>query len=186
LLTAILLALIAAAPASGDVGIERTSSRAGAPGDTVTVTLGCGFCYPPCKGAPGHREPSPCMLGTKAQPPVSFPISLVPIGKAPQPFSCAPNALCSPETAAPPHRAPFRYLGEALPPSAEQPQTGHVPPPRYRLDFTVPELAPGTYTYVIYCDVCQSGSGGILIADPRARPWRLELRAPRPGATITG
>lgn len=188
-LAATLLVLLAASPAGAAVGVEKTSRHAGVAGDTVKVTLGCGFCYPPCKGPRGHREPSPCMLGTKARPPASFGISLVPIEKMPSPHHCGPKALCSPQVPAPPRRAPYRYLGEAVALNDITQETGRVPVPRYRLDFTIPDLRPGTYTYVIYCDVCTKGPGGSLTgggleADHLPRPWLLEVRPPQAGARI--
>jgi hypothetical protein len=111
------------------------------------------------------------MLGTKREPPAAFAISLVPLEQAPMPHPCGPNAVCSPEVKAPPGRAPYTYLGEAL---AEGREPGGAP--RYGLDFAVPDLRPGLYAYVIYCDVCNRGQGGSLIADPRSRPWRLRIR----------
>lgn len=188
-----LLALFIAAPAEGAVGVEKTSRKAGTPGDAVTVTLGCGFCYPPCKGPRGERQPNPCMLGTEGRrPPASFGISLVPIGKMPVPFRCGPKALCAPEASAPPRRAPFRYLGEAAALNDIDQETGRVPVPRYVLDFTIPDLRPGTYTYVIYCDACVNspkGDRGSLITgglDPGHLPrnYLLEVRPPRGGAAI--
>jgi hypothetical protein len=117
------------------------------------------------------------MLDTKRQPPTAFPISLVPIEQAPEPHPCGPNALCSPQVAGAPRRAPFTYLGRATPPSdADDPGTsgGHEVP-RYLLDFTIPNLPAGVYTYVIFCDVCGAGKGGSLIANPRDKPWRLRI-----------
>lgn len=185
LLALALLALLMAAPAEAAVGVEKTSREAGAPGDAVSVTLGCGFCYPPCKGPRGERQPTPCMLGTKGRrPPASFGISLVPIGKMPAPYRCGPKAFCAPEASAPPRRAPFRYLGQAAALNDITQETGRVPVPRYRLDFTIPDLRPGTYTYVIYCEVCAKGTGGSLIANPLSHLWRLAVRAPRGGASI--
>jgi len=184
------IALLAAAAlsvpgsAGAAVGVEKVSRVAGSAGDAITLTLGCGFCFPPCHGAPGHREPLPCMLGTKRQPPTAFPISLVPIEKAPLPHRCGPNAVCSPGAAGAPRQAPFTYLGRATPANAEgdTQEPGRSNVPRYRLDFTIPDLPPGTYTYVIFCDVCQAGKSGSLIASPNARPWRLRI----PPATESG
>lgn len=185
-LIAISLFALLAASAEADVGVEKASRKAGEPGDTVTVTLGCGFCYPPCKGPRGERQPTPCMLGTKGRrPPASFGISLVPIGKMPAPYRCGPKAFCAPEASAPPRRAPFRYLGQAAALNDITQETGRVPVPRYVLDFTIPNLRPGTYTYVIYCDVCVNspkGDRGSLITggldpDHMPRNYLLEVRA---------
>jgi hypothetical protein len=169
-LTVVALAALLVAPAQGDVGVEAVSRHAAKPGAPVKLTLGCGFCFPPCKGAPGHRN-GPCMMGTKADPPAAFPISLVPIEQAPRPHRCGPNALCAAEARRPPARAPYTYLGEAV---AEGRKGGG--PPRYGLEFAVPYLRPGLYTYVIYCGVCSRGAGGSLITYPRSRLWRLRVR----------
>lgn len=169
------VSLLGAAPAEGAVGVERVSRTAGLPGDEVDLTLACGFCFPPCHGEPGHRN-VPCMLGTKAQPPESFPVSLVPIEKAPELHRCGPNALCPPQPSHVPRQPPFTLLGDAIPPVND----GGSNIPRYLLHFSIPPLRPGVYTYVIYCDVCAPGKAGSLIADPNARPWRLRVRPATP------
>ncbi len=188
LLTAGLLvfvALLGAAPADAAVGVEKTSRPAGVPGAKVDLTLACGFCFPPCTGPPGHRKPSPCMLGTHhAQPPESFAVSLVPIEQAPKPHWCGPNALCSPTPRGAPRQAPYAYLGLAKPPA-----DGDRPPdgkniPRYLLDFAIPDLRPGIYAYVIFCDACAAGRRGSLIASPSSRLWRLRVLPSSPKATI--
>jgi hypothetical protein len=182
-LAALTLVALFAASAQADVGVMSVSRHGGAAGDEVTVTLGCGFCFPPCEGPKGERHPAgfehgPCMLGTDgAAPPESFGISLVPLDKAPRPHPCGPNALCMPRVSAPPHRAPYRYLGQAVPPAqGNNPEGGDIP--RYSLDFEIPHLAPGVYTYVIYCDVCMKGRSGSLVADAEASSWQLRVTAP--------
>ncbi len=112
---------LAVGSASAAVGVEKVDRRGGEPGDEVTLTLGCGFCFPPCEGPKGERHPKgfdhgPCMLDTKKDPPPSFGISVVPLSSAPEPHKCGPRALCSPVTAAPPRRAPYTFLGLAVPP----------------------------------------------------------------------
>jgi hypothetical protein len=168
--------------ARADVGVMSTSRQAGAPGDTVKVTLGCGFCFPPCEGPKGERHPAgfdhgPCMLGTHGTPPPeSFGLSLVPLAKAPNPHRCGPNALCPPRTLGPPSHGPYRYLGLATPPpGGNNPEHGAVP--RYILEFDIPHLAPGSYSYVIWCDACQRGKAGSVIVNPQARAWHLKVRA---------
>jgi hypothetical protein len=166
-------------PARAAVGVEKVSRLAGAPGDPVDLTLACGFCFPPCHGAPGHRN-VPCMLGTKAQPPKEFPISLVPIEKAPKLHRCGPNAVCSPTPVGAPRRFPYSYLGRATPPADDGSSSGGRDLPRYLLPFTIPKLRPGVYTYVIFCDVCAPGRRGSLIANPQDRRWRLRVLSPAP------
>lgn len=168
-------ALLATAPAQADVGVEKVSRTAGLPGDEVDLTLACGFCFPPCEGAPGHRN-GPCMLGTKGPPPASFPVSLVPVEKAPKLHRCGPNALCPPQPSRAPSRPPYTFLGEATPPTEDD--GSNIP--RYVLHLGIPALRPGVYTYVIFCDVCARGKAGSLIADPAARQWRLRVRRSGP------
>jgi hypothetical protein len=180
----ILLAL-AASSAPAAVGIEKVSRHGGEPGAEVKLTLACGFCFPPCEGPKGHRHPEgfdhgPCMLDTKKRPPASFGVSLVPRSKAPKPHRCGPNALCSPAAPAPPRRAPFSFLGDAVPPpGGNNPEHGEVP--RYILHFEIPALPPGSYAYVIWCDACLKGKRGSLIASPQSRLWRLDVHRPGEG-----
>jgi hypothetical protein len=179
---------LAASSASAAVGVEKVSRRGGEPGTEVTLTLGCGFCFPPCVGPKGHRHPEgfdhgPCMLDTKAEPPASFGVSLVPRSKAPEPRRCGRRAVCSPGTLAPPRRAPYALLGSAVPPpGGNNPEHGDVP--RYLLHFTIPSLRPGAYAYVVWCDACLKGKGGSLISSPASRLWRLAVRQPS-GATAS-
>ena len=71
------LLLAVASPAQADVGVESSSRAAGAPGDPVELTLGCGFCFPPCVGEPGtvtrratFTAPA-CSTATAGRPPPS-------------------------------------------------------------------------------------------------------------------
>lgn len=175
-----LLAALTASIGSAAVGVEGASRRGGSPGEEVRLTLGCGFCFPPCVGPKGERHPEgfdrgPCMLGTHRPPPRSFGISLVPLAQAPQPHRCGPNALCEPAFPAPPRRHPFTYLGLAVPPpGGNDPE--HGDPPRYRLSFAIPDLPTGPYAYVIWCDSCRRGAGGALISSPASPGWRLNVR----------
>jgi hypothetical protein len=147
----------------------------------VNLTVGCGFCYPPCYGPMGDRSGT-CMP-RKALPPESFPISLVPIEKAPRPRRCGPNATCSPRASGPPRRPPFTPLGEARPRTDEDGRNFRDNP-RYLLRFSIPDLRPGIYAFVIYCETCLRGKSGSLIAAPTARPWRLRVLPSNPKATI--
>jgi len=181
----VFVALLGAVSADAAVGVEKTSRPAGVPGAKVDLTLACGFCFPPCTGPPGHREPLPCMLGTHhAQPPESFAVSLVPIEKAPKPHRCGPNALCSPTPEGAPRKAPYTYLGRATPPEDDERPPNGRNIPRYLLNFAIPDLRPGIYAYVIFCDACASGKRGSLIASPSSRLWRLRVLPSSPKATI--
>jgi hypothetical protein len=165
--------LLWAPTAQADVGVEQVSRSSSPAGAEVIVTLGCGFCYPPCIGPKGHRHPAgyphgTCMLDTKADPPESFPLSLAPLEKTPKPHACGPNALCAPQVLHPPRQAPFTALGSAVPPpGGNDPESGNVP--RYLLRFDVPSLRPGTYSFVIYCGSCTKGKGGSLIPSGQLR-----------------
>jgi hypothetical protein len=176
---AVVCALMASS-ASAAVGVEKVSRHGGEPGDEVALTLSCGFCFPPCKGPKGDRHPEgfdhgPCMLGTEAEPPPSFGVSLVPLSEAPEPHKCGPRAVCSPVAPVPPRRDPYAFLGLAVPPAAGN-NPEHGDPPRYLLDFTIPDLRPGAYAYVIWCDACLAGKRGSLIASPASRLWLLDVR----------
>jgi hypothetical protein len=46
--------------------------------------------------------------------------------------------------------------------------------PKYRLSFRIPQIAPGRYAFVIYCDSCTPGPRGGLI-DSAAGPEQLLL-----------
>lgn len=164
----------AVTPVQADVGVERVSRSAGRVGDPVDLTIGCGFCFPPCHGAPGQRN-VPCMLGTKAPPPEEFPVSLVPIGKAPALRRCGPRALCPLQVLAASGRPPFTFLGEATPPAAAEIRSGRDVP-RYLLHFEIPDLRPGLYTFVIFCDTCTPGRRGSLIVSPDSPAWQLRVR----------
>jgi hypothetical protein len=141
--------------ASADVGVESTSRSVAEPGQEITLTLGCGFCFPPCHGAPGDRHPLPCMLDTKKPPPKYFSILLKP----------APGAHGLP---------PSTYLGKATPVSTQR--KGQIP--RYVLVFDVPSVPAGDYTYAIYCGVCRPGKGGSLITAPKDDAWSLRVKSP--------
>lgn len=158
---AVLLLSLLPSGASADVGISSVSRHGGKPGDAVKLTLSCGFCFPPCEGPKGQRHPAgydhgPCMLGTKREPPRWFGISLIPLARAKSPVDCAAGR-CPPRAPRPPRRSPYRFLGQATPPpGGNNPENGDIP--RYSVDFEIPELAPGLYAYVIWCDVCLRGS----------------------------
>lgn len=179
--TLALLAAMAATSASAAVGVEKVSRRGGERGDEVKLTLACGFCFPPCKGPKGERHPEgfdhgTCMPGTKAKPPRSFAVSLVPVSRAPGSRRCSRRA-CPRSTLAPPRRAPYSFLGRAVPPpGGNDPE--HGDPPRYVLHFAIPDRRPGRYAYVIWCDACIKGRRGSLIASPASRLWRLRVRSP--------
>lgn len=174
--------LLAAAPAApADVGIVSSSRAAGTPGDPVELTLGCGFCFPPCVGGPGHRHPQGglhgiCMLDGRREPPASFPIWLTPLTHSLKPYLCRPGESCEPESSRPPHLPSFIYLGRAVPIAAGG-REGHGIP-RYRLTFGVPETRPGRYKYVIFCDACIDGPRGSLTESQTIAAGHLRVLTP--------
>jgi hypothetical protein len=95
-LTALTLLVAVSSPARADVGFESSSRKAGAPGERVELTVGCGFCFPPCVGAVGHRHPpgdpnGTCMLGDRGGPPASFPVWLTPRRHSLDRYLCDPG-----------------------------------------------------------------------------------------------
>jgi hypothetical protein len=152
------LGLLAAPAAMADLGVEKVNRTSGKPGESVKLTLGCGACS-----------------SARGQGAASFPVSLVAAAEVPVPYRCGPNALCPPRVRAVPKQVPFTYLGEALPPRTDG--DTDKPYPLYVLDFAIPRLPAGTYTYVIYCDLCLKGKWASLITAPTVpRPWRLRIR----------
>lgn len=137
-----------------DLGVEKVSRSGGKPGNEVTLTLGCGSC------------------SIRGRATASFPVSLVPVKMAPKLRRCGPNALCPPRVRAVPRRSPYTYLGEARLSGGNEDR----PLQHYVLDFTIPKLPAGSYTYVIYCDACLDGSDASLISAPAADVWRLRIR----------
>lgn len=181
-LAALLALLGVPAFASADEGIVAASRHVGAPGEEVTVTIGCA-CLPPCKGRKGHRHPEgfkrgPCTLGSKAKPPLSFGVSLLPPGKLAAMRRCARRGCSNPIKALPsdPYRAPYTFLGSARPPAGgNNPESGKLS--RYLLKFSIPDLRPGGYSYVIWSRGSETGHRGRLNVDPDAANWGLSVRA---------
>ena len=165
--------LLAPKPAKADVGIESIKPSVGSPGDTVEVTVGCGFCFPPCSETPRGAKGT-CMPSRHARPPekYSFPIFLVPIEHRLAPHPCRGDALCAPTSVGRPRGWPFIYLGRALPAfgCGDLERTGAIP--RYRLSFAIPAVKPGLYHLVIYSG--PKSQRGSLIAD--AGRWRVRVR----------
>ena len=173
------LLLAVASSAQADVGVVSASRAAGDPGTPVELTLGCGFCFPPCVGGSGHRHApgdphGACMLDSHREPPPSFPIWLTPLKHSLKPYVCGRGEDCVPGSSRPPHLPSFIYLGRALPIA---PGDGHEIP-RYRLAFGVPEVRPGRYKYAIFCDACIDGPRGSLTDSHTIAAGRLRVLAP--------
>jgi hypothetical protein len=125
-----------AGPAAADVGRFDIRPRAAAPGSTVELSFAAAWQQ-------------------------RFPISLVPLARAPEPFPCrGGEGLCTPGTLAPPRRPPFVFLGSVRP----DPHSGSRYIYRYRFRFVVPDAKPGAYVFVLWCAGCFEGRRGSLIA----------------------
>jgi hypothetical protein len=180
---ALLVFLLVPAPdsASADSAIGHVSRHAGRPGEKVTVTIGCA-CFPPCKGPKGHLHPEgykrgPCSPGSR--PPASFGISLLPLAKVKAVDGCTHRTCPGKSASLPPDPSthPYTFLGFARPPAGgNNPENGDIP--RYLLNFTIPDLRPGTYSYVFWCAACVRGHRGPLVANSSVPSWRLVVRPP--------
>jgi hypothetical protein len=95
-----------------------------------------------------------------------------------------------------PHRTqPATDLGAAAASTVQIPRAGDPPAegnnpehgdaPRYLLDFKVPNLTPGLYAYVIYCDACLKGRRGSPTPSPGERPWEAASKRSRPSARVS-
>jgi hypothetical protein len=169
---ALLVALLLAPAAAADVGFESASRSSAAPGEQVKVTVGCGFCFPPCVGRPGHRHPPGtmkgiCMLDGRSRPPTGFGIWLT--------RSTHPLHRRGPSR--PPRLPSFTYLGRAERASPRN-GPGQHEIPRYVLRFRVPALPPAPYEYVLYCASCVAGPRGTVIESGPAPSIRLRIGPP--------
>ena len=156
-LGSLLAGLVAAPTATADIALMRVSPKVVRPGERVDLTVGCGAC---------RRADT------------SFPISLVPLAKAPQPRPCrlklkggTENALCSPTVPRPPRERPFVLLGRtsggrrALPPGSWPAGS------KSDLRFAVPEIESGRYAFVIFSAWRDRAPGGGLIVN--TQPGKL-------------
>jgi hypothetical protein len=160
------LLLAHADPSAADIGFGHFSRHEAAPGESVSVSIGCGFCIPRCVGKPGQRHPpgrrdGSCILGGPARRPTGFPVWLTPLDHelGPYPGPCERSAKRCPPGSRPPHLPSFTYLGRAGRASSVE----GVEVPRYALRFRLPEVEPGRYKYVLYCGSCYRGPGGVVI-----------------------
>lgn len=154
--------LLLAPEAQADVGVVMVRPQAAAPGQTVDLAIGCGGCL------------SISVVRGHARPPSRFPVSLVPLGRAPEPRPCGPRSVCSQTRG--PRQDPFIFLGAAKPnfEAEELTQAGALP--RYRLRFRVPNVEPGRYAFVIFNRSNGRAEGGTSIADASRRAALLGVR----------
>jgi hypothetical protein len=159
--------LFAVSTASADTAVVGLSPKVARPGEQVDLRIACGAC-------PADA---------------TFPISLVPIAKAPRPYPCRDNALCIRTAAAPPRQRPFLFLGRT---SGARARVPAVQPPGSdsHLRFTVPKIEPGVYAFVIFA-VSRRGPPGVLIADTgpgdllRILPSETPVGSPGDGSDAT-
>lgn len=147
--------LIGPGRATADVGVVTVDPPRAAPGDRVAAWLGCGSCLA-ASVAQGPRHPPP-----------SFPVSLVPAARTPEPKHCGKYPACGLFSNGPPRKRPYTFLGLAKPTFHEReleewPCCGA---PKYRLRFRIPAVEPGRHAFVIYCEGCLPGPRGSLIVD---------------------
>jgi hypothetical protein len=141
--------------------------------DPVVADVGR-FDARPRAAAPG----SSAELSFAAAWPQRFPVSLVPLARAPEPFPChGGRGLCAPATLAPPRRPPFVFLGWARPDRESSARYIY----RYRFRFDVPNVRSGAYAFVLWCAGCYEAPRGSLIASARpgskAEAGTLRVRA---------
>ena len=143
--------LIAASTASADTAVVGLSPKVARPGERVDLRVVCGAC---------RRADT------------SFPISLVPVAKAPPPHPCRvklkghmETGLCSPTAARPPSERPFVLLGSTSRGRRALPAGSWPPGSDSDLRFAVPEIEPGRYAFVIFCAEC----GRALAREPDSR-----------------
>jgi hypothetical protein len=131
-------ALALASSAKADVAVKRVSPADGVPGLVSDLWVFCGGC------SPGLR------LG----------VSLVPVEHAPtRTWDAQLGAYTRPASLAPPRQSPYVFLGWT------DASRGSALTERRHLRFRIPNVEPGTYAFVIYCEPCTGGPRGSLIAN---------------------
>jgi hypothetical protein len=148
--------LIAAPAATADIGVVRVNPKVASPGERVDLEVGCGGCH-------GGS---------------SFPVSLIPVAKAPRLRPCNGDAVCLPDAARPLDGRSAVLLG------ATSAETRSGPVAKSDLNFAVPRIAAGRYAFVIFCEGCVSGPQGGLIAD--TRPGQLLQVVPGEASSGSG
>jgi hypothetical protein len=107
----------------------------------------------PNVGAPGDIVDLRVACGGCPPSGLRLPVSVVRAARAPEPEPCGENVLCTPGAPDPPRLPPFRFLG----------RTGGNA--NSHLRFAIPDVKPGTYAFVVFCEPCRRGPSGSLIAD---------------------
>jgi hypothetical protein len=138
-----LVALVGASAAHGDIGIRKLTPTAAQPGEPITVV------------AAGYLGPRPW------QP---MPVVMIPAKMAPKPRP-VPGGLGSPIARRGDLRPPrYRIVG-VVRNWGQRDETGVNGTGALR--FRLPPVRPGRYVFALFCDACRSGPGGSLIIDPR-------------------
>jgi hypothetical protein len=180
---ALSVGFLAVEPAKGYVGVYKVIPREGIPDEPVELLVGCGWC-------------ASSSIGGRIRPPAAFPVSLVPVARAPHDQTCpawiiarletklpkaaAEKAECPQEAAEPPPHRPYVFLGKAKPVF----DLDHPPEDswatNYRLRFQIPKVRPGPYAFVIFGG--NPGHRGSLIANNPTR-YLLHVRRADSGAS---
>lgn len=124
--------LVAAAPASADIGVSDVSPRAGVPGRSVVLSIACGACL------------AVSVVDGQKHPPATLPVSLVPAAKG----------------GSEPRRG-STFLGRAKPAFRERDLEAFIRSrryPEYQLRFEVPVVDPGRYGFGFCRDCSTTGT----------------------------
>jgi hypothetical protein len=139
----LIIALLAAGAAHGDIGIRKLTPASARPGDVITVV------------AAGYLGPRPW----RALPVVMIPARLAPKLRPVRGGFGRPLALRSEL------RSPrYRVVG-AVRNWQPRDQTGVNARGEFR--FRLPAVPPGRYLFALFCDPCAPGPQGSLIIDRR-------------------
>lgn len=114
------------------------------------------------------------MLGSRRGPPAYFPVWLTPLRHSLDPYMCDLGERCR-LGARPPRLPSFVYLGRAGAQRGPNELGDRRGFPRYRLTFGVPEVPPGRYKYVLFCEACIEGPRGSLIESRTLPAGRLRV-----------
>jgi hypothetical protein len=151
---AVVVVALALSSAAADVGRFEVRPQTAVPGSSVELSFAAAWSQ-------------------------RFPVSLVSLARVPEPFRCHGGAaLCAPVTQAPPRRRPFVFLGSARPDRDSRKRYIYD----YRFRFVVPDVKPGAYAFVLWCDGCYEGPRGSLITSalPSSRSKAGILRIDKP------
>jgi len=138
-----LVALVGASAARGDIGIRKLTPSTARPGDVITLV------------AAGYLGPRPWR---------PMPVVMIPAKLAPKPRP-VPGGFGSPIARRSDLRPPrYRIVGAVR---NWRPRDETAVNATGALRFRLPSVRPGRYVFALFCDPCRSGSRGSLIIDSR-------------------